>query len=685
MHRIRSLLTYFILSSFVLPHLVKGVNVTGVWDLSYGGFGSKVVWITKFIQNGENLYVTMTSHNGRELRGSGTIKGNEIEWSVSISSEASMSVSYNGNIEGTTMSGEARFGGLVRLEWQATRKTVPIPLGHNAGADCFSCHSNFKAAGTVFKDLSGTELEPGIPVSLIKADGSEIVIENTNDHGNIASVHVPDGAYIVLVGDIPSRSWHIFPAQRSCNVCHIHGGNGSEERMKKFHRYHTQIPSDNDCKHCHHFPASMSHDQLKTEGVLNISSTPPTPPGSQVEIEGEVYSFEPAEYDINTVRPDIFAAGYFSMFDVILAVAKKNGIKIDYQYDEDCKTHFIEKINDKPGDYWYHFSYDAGTGNSSEIRYRRAYRWDEALWRQGVWIKVVEGENLTEIKDEYREEIEREKRHGHVIPYVRISINPSDYKGNPAESHRITVSREYYNVKVTAHNLRSTGYPSLYPKPFQHGVVTSLDALLSLKDQGELDIVTGTFYTYFAQKYIHSYYVVALGFPDIGLAHASGRQGFVYVTNNGTYNRLPNGADRKFHMTSDISVVHAPDFSYWRWAELGNPFYESAEPEMRDQLLRSVKEDYEAIGRGFNLHRPRFNPSERIVNVSFNIFEPGDVTLALHNSADLKISVLFNKKIENIGIQKVKWKADKISPGTYYLVMDYENHTQIRRLLIKKK
>lgn len=558
----------------------------------------------------------------------------------------------------------------------------PKDLGHNAGANCMSCHLDFKVAGTVFKDETASDIQPAAGVSLIKADGSKIILDVTDDNGNIASALIDEGYYLIQVASITSRTWHKIPEQESCNNCHIYGGNASSARTKEFHFYHTRIPSDNDCTHCHHFPASMSLGQLRTPGVLNAQAEPPAHPGSRVEIEGEVYFFDPSEYSINTVRPDIFAPGYFSMFDVILAVAEKNNINIDYEYDESRKTHFIEKINNISGDYWYHFSYDVGSGNSAEIAYRRAYRWDEALWRPGVWIKVVHGENLDEIKAEYFEEIARESSQGHVIPHVKISLNPSIYKGNPTGSHRISVVREFYDVEVTPHNLRGLGYLTLYSKPFQPGVTTSLDILLSLKDQDELELVTSVFYTFFAQKYIESFYVVALGFPDVGIAHASGRQGFVYVTNNGTFERLPNNADRKFHMTSDICVVHAPDFSYWRWIELGNPYYETTEPGS-SQFLSSIAEDFNALGRGFNLHKPVVEPDNGRVNISCNIFQPGHVSISVHKASGQRVAILFNNRIKNIGIKKLEWKPKKRIVGPYSIVMCYENFTQMRNFLLK--
>jgi hypothetical protein len=364
------------------------------------------------------------------------------------------------------------------------------------------------------------------------------------------------------------------------------------------------------------------------------------------------------------------------MFDVIISVCEKNNIPVEFSWDESRKTHFITKIGSTTADFWYHFSYDAGSGNSREINFKRANRWDEALWRPGVWIKVVTGEDLEAIKAEFLEEVVRENAQGHIIPDIRISINPSNYNGNPSGSGRITVSKRFKDILITPHNLRSTGYQSPYSKPFKPGVVTSIDIPLSLKDQGKLDAVTGVFYNYFAGNYIDSYYVVELGFPGEGTAHSSGRQGFVYVTENGSFNSLPNGADKKLHMTSDINVIHSPDFSYWRWIELGNPYYENIEP--------TVIEDYKAISRGFNLHVPNPNPFYDELNVSYNIFYPGHVSISIINMAGKTEIELVDTESTTIGIESFICKPVNLSPGAYFLIMDYNNQKQ-ERIIIKAK
>ncbi len=670
-------------AGFLLFRLVSHgqVLVAGTWKLEVAGLPSPLTWQLEISQQGESLAVVATSSAGEKTKGHGEIKDTSIYFTLGIKLFRPSVLEFQGKASWAKMSGTVSLSNLFQGTWVAHRQVGSGANGHNSGDDCFQCHDHFLIAGTVFRDQTAREPLAGVPLELISPEGKQVILESSNAAGNFFATSINSGKYLIRVGEVQTRTWHAVPEQGSCNRCHLQGGNGSELRNRLLPSTHTQLPPDNDCRHCHHFPATQAYERLRTEGVLVAIQNQMREPGSRVEIKGKAYSFDPVAQNIISVRPDIFAPGYFSMFDAILAAARQNGIKIDYRFDPDCQTHFIDRIDGVSGNYWYHFSYDAGEGNSTEIKYRRANRWDEALWKPGVWVKVVDGENLEEVKTEYREEILREKSYGPLIPLVKIEINPSSYKGNPPESHRITVSREFRNVQVTSHNWRGTDTPSLYPKPFQTGVVTSLDILLSLQDQGKLDVVTSVFYTYFAQKYIFSYYVVGLGFPGVGLAHASGRQGFIYITENGSFNRLPNQADSKLHMTCDIHVIHAPDFSYWRWAELGNPYYENSEPGALAKLAQSIIEDDEAISRGFNLHEPRVN-KDRTIDLSFNLFLASKVRLSLLNSNGQRCTVILDKLISNLGIHQLHYKARELTPGLYSLVMEANNHRQIRHFIL---
>jgi hypothetical protein len=550
---------------------------------------------------------------------------------------------------------------------------------HNPGGNCLQCHENYSFGGTIFRSGTGDSINPGIPVELISPDGTIFTPDASDQNGNIYASMVSEGEYLIRIGTLRSRTWHQIPLQGACNTCHLAGGNGDEVRTVSLPAYHTAVTPGNQCTDCHHFPATMDYSRLKTEGALYPEAFQPDVPGSLVRISGTDYAFDPVDHEITTTRPDIFAEGYFSMFDVILAVAKQTGIQVDYHYDSLRKTHFITHFDGVEDDYWYHFSYDAGTNNSREITYRRQYRWDEALWRPGVWIHLVTGENLNEIKNEYLEEIDREKNLGNLIPDVMISINPSVYEGNPDGSGRVTVSKTFSNVPVAAHNYRATGYDSPYSKPFQPGVITSMDVLLSLADSGELTLVTGVFYDHFAGNYIDSYYIVEIGFPVEGIAHSSGRQGFVYTTGNGTNYKLVNEADNKFHITSDISVIHAPDFCRWRWIELGNSYYENEVTRVHDLIA----EDYQSISRGFNLHPPMPNPvTKGVLKLRYNIFEQGSLRIELIDMNGKSIHLIKEAYTSDLGIADIDLPCEQFESGQYIILMRFNGHSQARNVII---
>ncbi|MCZ7557724.1 MAG: hypothetical protein M5R41_15100 [Bacteroidia bacterium] len=533
--------------------------------------------------------------------------------------------------------------------------TASLSAQHHPGEGCVDCHANLALGGTVFVSNDGGGTSEGAAISLVREDGSRIILPASDGDGRIFSPSLDSGRYLMRLGAIRSRSWHTLPAQRNCNSCHIPGGNPEGMRSKRLPSLHTEIPADNSCLPCHHYPASMNLAQLVTPGTLNATAIRPATQSSAVVIRGNTYTFDPADYRIQTLRPDIFAEGHYSLFDVLIAVARRNGHSVALHWDADCMTHFIDSVDGIAGDFWYHFSYDAGSGTANELQHRRQIRWDELLYQPGAWVRLVVGEAVSELKQEYREEIQRQRQYGHMIPQVRIAINPSNYHGNPPESNRITVTRNWRDVTVSAHDLRAEGSDSLYRSPFQPGVVTAMDVLFSLRAQGLLDVVGTAYFTHLAGKVMESYRVRSLGFPDAGLAHASGRQGFVYTTGNGSFTRLANDADAKQHVHADIHVIHAPDFAVWRWIELGNPFYETETPTGLDEVLA----DYEARDRGFRLQRPWPQPSSAAVNISCNIFEAGSFVIDIVDVAGRRIALLHDGPIDHVGVHRFIWEEGR--------------------------
>lgn len=100
------------------------VNVSGDWTMTVTTQRGERQQDVNFVQEGEKLTVTMTSRMG-EAKGEGTVKGSEIEWTITRSGpQGEMTITYKGKIEDqNTMSGEAQFGSFGSGTWKATRKT----------------------------------------------------------------------------------------------------------------------------------------------------------------------------------------------------------------------------------------------------------------------------------------------------------------------------------------------------------------------------------------------------------------------------------------------------------------------------------------------------------------------------------------------------------------------------------
>ena len=85
--------------------------------------GGEITRAVHFEQEGEKITVTMESRRGDEFTTEGTIKGNEIEWTVSRETpRGAMTLSYKGTVEGETMSGTVEMGDFGSADWTAKRK-----------------------------------------------------------------------------------------------------------------------------------------------------------------------------------------------------------------------------------------------------------------------------------------------------------------------------------------------------------------------------------------------------------------------------------------------------------------------------------------------------------------------------------------------------------------------------------
>lgn len=72
------------------------------------------------------------------------------------------------------------------------------------------------------------------------------------------------------------------------------------------------------------------------------------------------------------------------------------------------------------------------------------------------------------------------------------------------------------------------------------------------------------------------------------------------------------------------------------------------------------------------------------MNISFNLFEPGEVEIIIYNVLGQKIAALIDEPSNNMGIRKTKWQPGHVSSGTYYVVMKFNELVQVREVIYLK-
>jgi hypothetical protein len=107
----------------VIAH-AQATDVSGEWEMTMEiPQRGPMTQTLKIVQDGEKITVTMVSQRG-ESTGEGTVKGKDIEWSVTRTGRdgTERTITYKGTVEGTTMSGTVEFGQMGSMEWKATKK-----------------------------------------------------------------------------------------------------------------------------------------------------------------------------------------------------------------------------------------------------------------------------------------------------------------------------------------------------------------------------------------------------------------------------------------------------------------------------------------------------------------------------------------------------------------------------------
>lgn len=282
--------------------------------------------------------------------------------------------------------------------------------------------------------------------------------------------------------------------------------------------------------------ANLSYGQDDTvlpEEYIDSKNTAPEKTGSfrlgyVFSGNSKRFIFNPDE--VMSLRSDIFKPGYFSMFDVLVHVAHRGDIDLEYHFDESMNTYVIDSLEGKTN-WWYEAYYDGGWPESN------FFRMDHFPWKDGSSLTFIEKspERIEDTYNLFREEIKRLKENNGkaIIPNVYIS--------------GIYDKWQYHDVEVIAHNVRSD--------MFQPGVITALDVILSLGDQKKLNYTLQWYQSIGDARIVMNYWV-----ENINEDKAEGRCGFVHE--EGSITRLDRGGNH-IHIPSDIKPLNSPEYAWW--------------------------------------------------------------------------------------------------------------------------
>jgi hypothetical protein len=253
---------------------------------------------------------------------------------------------------------------------------------------------------------------------------------------------------------------------------------------------------------------------------------------ASVRIDG-VGTFEFDSSAVETVLPELFQPGHYSLFDVLVHLHREGRIDLQYHFDEAQATHVIDAIDGV--DRWWYDAYYAG--GWSELS---SFRMDQYPYKRGTTLRIKrEGaDRMQELAQTFRDEVARLEAHGGqtIVPEVRID--------SPRDNLRFT------DVLVTPHDTRTD--------MLQPATLTGLDIILSLQDQGQLSDVRLTWYNRIGRADpVETYFV-----ERINDAVASGKCGFVYEAGP---TRYAGFRGNHVHIPSDVRVIVAPEYSRWFW------------------------------------------------------------------------------------------------------------------------
>jgi len=254
------------------------------------------------------------------------------------------------------------------------------------------------------------------------------------------------------------------------------------------------------------------------------------PPQGYIQIAGDNIPFRPQ--DVETVRPDIFRPGSFSMFDVLVHVSNQGLVNLEYHFNSSMNTYVIDMLNGSPF-WWYRVIYSGGWYENN------VFRMDHYPWKNGTSLTFYKEREtrLQLIYETYVADVQRFQANGAITIVPEISINGVGF------------SERFYDITVTPHNLRND--------TFQNDVITAIDVMLSLGDQDLISYKLQWYNAISTARVVNNYWI-----DGINGENTSGTCGWVYDT--GSLEFYGFGGNH-IHLPSDARAINSPEYMRWFW------------------------------------------------------------------------------------------------------------------------
>jgi hypothetical protein len=101
----------------------KPIDVAGVWEMTTQSPQGDMTADATFVQDNDKIKFTMSGPGGFDMAGEGTVKGQDLEWTVTISTpQGEFALTYKGKVDGETMTGDVQAGDFGTFPFTAKKK-----------------------------------------------------------------------------------------------------------------------------------------------------------------------------------------------------------------------------------------------------------------------------------------------------------------------------------------------------------------------------------------------------------------------------------------------------------------------------------------------------------------------------------------------------------------------------------